>query len=71
MIIPGGTFAVGHYEIDVHEYGEAWDKLMREYLPESGYQPDDRLCFELYLNDPEQHPEGKHIVDICEPVRPM
>jgi AraC family transcriptional regulator len=69
--VPGGLFAVGHFEIQPTEYGDAWDKLMGEYLPESGYVPDERLCYELYLNDPEQHPEGTHIVDICEPVRPL
>jgi AraC family transcriptional regulator len=69
--IPGGTFAVGHFEMDVEEYGAAWDKLMCDYLPESGYQPDDGKCYELYLNDPKQHPENKHIVDICLPVRPL
>lgn len=31
--------------------------------------PADGLCYELYLNDPDQHPEKKHIVDVCEPVR--
>ena len=71
MRIPGGLFAVGHVEINPDQFGEAWDKLMGEWLPESGYQPDDRPCYELYLNDPKQHPEGKFIVDICEPVRPM
>jgi len=70
--IPGGTFAVAHVEIDSTEYGDAWDKLVGEWIPESGYEvdyPSDRLCYELYLNDPAQHPEKKHIVDICEPVR--
>jgi len=71
MTIPGGLFAVAHAEINEDQYGEAWDKLMGEWFPESGYQPDDRMCYEIYLNDPEQHPEGKHIVDICEPVRPL
>ena len=71
MTIPGGLFAVAHVEIDPDQYGEAWDKLMGEWFPESGYQPDDRMCYEVYLNDPEQHPKGKHIVDICEPVRPL
>jgi len=27
------------------------------------------MCYELYLNDPKQHPEKKHIVDICEPIK--
>ncbi len=71
MTIPGGLFAVAHCEIDADEYGAAWDKLMGEWLPESGYQPDDRLCYEVYLNDPTTHPSRQHIVDICEPVRPL
>jgi len=71
MSLPGGLFAVGHVEVNQDQFGEAWDKLMGEWLPESGYQPDDRPCYELYLNDPKQHPEGKFIIDICEPVKPM
>jgi len=69
MTIPGGTFAVARVEIDGSEFGDAWDKLVGEWIPENGYKPDDsRLCYELYLNDHEQHPEKKFIVDICEPV---
>lgn len=71
MTILGGLFAVGHVEIKQDQFGEAWDKLMGEWLPESGYQPDDRPCYELYLNDPKQHPQGKFIVDICEPIKPL
>ena len=71
MTVPGGKFAVAHFEISGDEYGEAWNALMGGWLPESGYQPDDRLCYELYLNNPKEHPEGKHIVDICMPVRPL
>jgi AraC family transcriptional regulator len=41
------------------------------WLPESGYQPADGPCFERYLNDPAQHPEGKHIVEIGLPVKPL
>ncbi|MBU1048728.1 GyrI-like domain-containing protein [Candidatus Bipolaricaulota bacterium] len=69
MTLPGGMFAVAHVEIDATEYGAAWDKLMGEWMPAHGATPDiSRKCFELYLNDPNQHPEKKHIVDICEPV---
>ena len=71
MTIPGGKFAVAHVEIDPSQYGEAWDRLIGDWLPRSGYQPDDRLCYELYLNNPEEHPEKKHIVEICEPIRPL
>ncbi|MCX6093649.1 MAG: GyrI-like domain-containing protein [Candidatus Bipolaricaulota bacterium] len=69
--VPGGLFAVAHVEIDVTQFGEAWDKLLGEWMPKSGYQPDDRMCYELYLNDPDTHPEKKWLVDICEPIRPL
>lgn len=71
MTIPGGEFAVAHVEIREDQFGEAWDKLMGEWLPGSGYQPDDRMCYEIYLNHPQLHPEGRFVVDICEPVRPL
>jgi AraC family transcriptional regulator len=71
MKIPGGLFAVAHVEIDMTQFGEAWDKLIGEWMPKSGYQPDDRMCYELYLNDPDTHPEKKWKVDICEPIRPL
>lgn len=29
------------------------------------------MCYEWYLNDPRTHPEGKFVIDICEPVRPV
>jgi AraC family transcriptional regulator len=71
MSVPGGTFAVAHVEIDERQYGEAWDRLIGDWMPQSGYQPDERLCYERYLNDPAEHPEAKHIVEICEPIRPL
>lgn len=69
--LPGGAYAAAYVEIDIAQYGEAWDRLFSDWLPESGYQPDDRPCYELYLNNPEEHPERKHILEICEPIRPL
>jgi AraC family transcriptional regulator len=71
MTLPGGTYAVAHVEMDETQYGEAWDRLFRDWFPESGYQPDDRPCYEIYLNDPRKHPEKRHIVEICEPIRAL
>ncbi|MGI5863666.1 MAG: AraC family transcriptional regulator [Myxococcales bacterium] len=71
MEIPGGQYAMAHFELDPSEYGAAWNWLMGTWLPESGFQPDDRPCFELCLGSPEDHPQGKHVVEICEPVRPL
>jgi AraC family transcriptional regulator len=69
--LPAGKCAVAHFEIMPDQYGDAWNAVYGGWLPESGYQPDDRPCFELYLNEPKQHPQGKHIVDIYAPVKPL
>jgi AraC family transcriptional regulator len=71
MTIPGGTFAVARFEIAPDQFGEAWDALMGEWFPSSGWQPDDRMCYEVYLTEPDAHPEGRFVIDICEPVRPL
>jgi len=71
MTVPGGKFAVARFEIDPDQFGEAWDALMGEWLPSSGFQPDDRICYEVYIDDPKTHPQGKFVIDICEPVRPL
>lgn len=71
MTVPGGLFAVARAVVSPDEFGEAWNALMQDWLPGSGYEPDDRMCYELYLNDPKTHPEGKFIIEIHEPVRPL
>lgn len=71
LTLPGGLYAVGHFEITADGYSEAWDQIFSGWLPSSGYQPDERPCFEIYQNDPNEHPEGKHIVDICIPIKAL
>jgi AraC family transcriptional regulator len=71
MLLPGGKYAIAEFEINPDQYGEAWNAVYGGWLPGSGYQPDDRPCFEVYLNDPKQHPEGKHVVAIYAPIKPL
>jgi AraC family transcriptional regulator len=72
MKVRGGSYAVAHCEITgPADYGKAWEALMGSWMPESGYQPDDGVCFELYKNDPKQHPEGHALIDLCVPVKPL
>ncbi len=71
MSLPGGLYVVGKFSLREDQFAEAWQMIMGEWLPESGYQPDDRPCFEMYHNDPDQHPEGLFEVEICEPVKPL
>lgn len=66
MSIPGGQYAVARFELaGSDQYEKAWDLVMGGWLPESGFQPDDRVCYEIYHNNPKEHPQGIHIIDIC------
>jgi len=69
--IPAGKYAVATCAIRVDQYGAAWQALMGGWFPGSGWQPDDGPCFEVYLNDPGQHPQSLHEIEIWEPVRPL
>ena len=69
--VSGGKCAVYHAEVTTEEFGDAWNKIICEWLPQSGFQPDDRPCYEMYLNHADDHPEKKWIVDICVPVKPL
>ncbi|GMV05095.1 MAG: AraC family transcriptional regulator [Gemmatimonadota bacterium] len=70
LTLEGGLYAQARFELSPHQYGDAWSAVYGGWLPDSGYEPDDRPSFERYLNDPGQHPEGKHVVEICVPVKP-
>ena len=70
MTLPGGRYAVAHFELYPEQYGEAWQAVYGGWLAESGYACDDRPSFERYLRSPEEHPEHKHDVEIWLPVKP-
>ena len=69
MLIPGGYYAVGRFEISSDEFGRAWEYMYSSFIPGSGFVPADGVCFEMKKNDSDTHPLKKHIVDICIPVR--
>ncbi len=70
LTIPEGKYVFANFDVDAAQFGEAWQWVYGEWLPGSGYEPDDRPCFELYGCEKDQ---GKGIfnVDICVPVRPV
>jgi len=70
MTIPGGTYAVGHFEIAETQFEEAWNTMCL-WLTESGYEPKNGNPYELYHNNHMEHPEHKFILDICIPVKKM
>ncbi|MBN1837659.1 MAG: AraC family transcriptional regulator [Spirochaetales bacterium] len=71
MTIPGGRYALARFALTSEQYGEAWQWVFAEWLPGSGYQPDDRPCFELYPGGDAPDDSGRVTVDIVVPVRPL
>ncbi len=75
MRLSEGLYAVGHFEIDDEkasaQHQASWQYMFGSWLPGSGYQPDDKVVFEAYVNDPSTHPERKHLIDIYMPVKPL
>ena len=68
MQVEGGQYAVARFEVQAHEFEQAWSWMYAKWFPESGYQPDDKPCFEMYTEEPK---DGVFKVDICIPVKPL
>ena len=66
--IKGGPYCVCHFEIKGDSFQHAWEDAYK-WLVESGYECDEKPCYELYHNDASDHPEGIWIVDICIPLK--
>jgi AraC family transcriptional regulator len=68
MEIEDAKYVIARFELGAQDFQEAWSWVYGQWLPTSGYQPDDKPCFEMY---PEAPKDGKFIVDICVPVKPF
>jgi AraC family transcriptional regulator len=68
--LPGGKYMVMRVELTgTEEYAAAWEKAV-EWLILNKFEIDmSKASYEVYLNDPREHPQGHHIVDICMPIK--
>jgi AraC family transcriptional regulator len=71
MEIPAGQYVCADFEINASQYNEAWDLLRYNWMFKSGWQPGDGPDYECYLNDPQQHPQRKHVIEIRMSVKPL
>jgi AraC family transcriptional regulator len=66
--LPAGRYActthVGPYE----GLGDAWARLMGEWLPQSGHRAKDAPSFEIYRNTPGNAPKEKLETELCVPL---
>jgi AraC family transcriptional regulator len=69
--LPGGKFAVARFVGKPWEIGPVYDRLFAEWLPQSGYQPDDRPILERYKGEPYDAVTGDITCDLCAPIRPL
>ena len=70
QMLSGGKYVIMHTELSgPEEYGPAWNDVV-EWVENNNYEIDiSRPCYEIYLNNPEEHPEKHHIIDICLSVK--
>ncbi|MEO1022741.1 MAG: GyrI-like domain-containing protein, partial [Bacteroidota bacterium] len=68
MSIDPARYAVARFGLTSKDFEEAWDWVYGQWLPENGYQPEDKPYFEMYHGAPK---DGVFEVDICIPVKPL
>lgn len=59
---------VSRLEITSAEFQQAWESNF-VWMVEHGYQKGAQDPFEIYYNNPNEHPEGKCLVDLCIPIQ--
>jgi AraC family transcriptional regulator len=70
--LAGGLYASVRFKGTSSEIPRAWERILREWLPSSGYQLDARACFEYYPVDGEMDPKtGTFTCDLCLPIAPL
>jgi len=66
--LPGGKYALYRTRCGINGFGQAWNDAYGVWLPQSGYQCDERPCFELYHDCQEK---GMYEFSVCIPVKPL
>jgi len=70
--IPGGKYAALSFKGTVAGIEEAWNAMLRDWLPSSGLQLDGRMMFEYYPRDSSYDPAtGVFDCKLCVPVVPL
>ncbi len=67
IILPGGKHIIARQEIGIHEFEKAWTGLFL-WMNENGYRKAEANPFEIYHNNPNEHPQNLAVVDFCIPV---
>ncbi len=69
--VAGGKYAIHRSKVFNHDFQKGWNELLGEWLPDSGFQPDDRPAYEVYVENETSTPDGHWVVEIHLPVKPL
>lgn len=69
--LAGGPTAVCLHVGPYAELPQAWERVYRDWLPQSGREPADAPTYEIYLNDPMSTPPTELATEICVPLKPV
>ena len=69
-LLPGGKYAVMHCELaNPEDFETAWNQVVG-WAEENNCRIDLlRPSYEIYLNNPEEHPDKLHLINICLSVK--
>lgn len=71
MKLAGSKCATVRVTCTLDEIQGIYMYLYRDWLLDSGFQPDDLPPYEIYLSTPETNPEGKYEMEIYIPIVPL
>jgi AraC family transcriptional regulator len=69
MDLPGGLRAMCRVEGDQQLIQATFRALYRQWLPHSGFLPDDMPPYEVYYYALEAYQAGKYVLDVCIPIQ--
>jgi len=70
--VPGGRYAALSFKGTVADIEAAWTAMLRDWLPSSGLQLDERIMFEYYPQGSSYDPAtGVFDCKLCVPVAPL
>ncbi len=65
-----GRYAICGFDGMAADIVKAWNRAFRDWLPDSGFEPDDKPVIELYGSG-SPHPTQAFSCELCLPVRPL
>ncbi|MEC4113526.1 AraC family transcriptional regulator [Myroides pelagicus] len=67
VVLEGGKYVVGRFEIKIEEFAQAWETMCL-YIVQNDCKLRLAKSYEFHLNNFKEHPEQKIIAELCLPI---